>query len=736
VFRRRTGPFSSRARQDARMNAPSGGWAVTCPVCQRLLWGAAPEPCPSCGLPAAGQAALILTRIGTTLTELSRDRDALLATLRASAPYDPSAQYQPAAPPPPAAVPAFPVAPVAPVAPAAPAAPNPTAWRPGPPPAPGTQRPPRRRLSPQQVLLGLGAVLVVAAAIAFVAVAWTRLGVVFQAGVMLTVTGVLCGLSAWTARTGLRATEETLAAAGTALLVVDLTAARALGLFRLEDVGLREWTAASCAVVLTAGLVLGRLTRSTAVWPLAALLAAQPLPFLLLPDGWASGPAGVAAALALAMADLVAARRLRPVLARVAMVLAAACTALGVLGGLLVAASPDPADSWTATALLLLAGAAVPVLLRAPLPGPLPRPALVGAVAAAVCGLSLTASLETVGDPGAVLAAASGLALLTAAALLASHPAATALVGGGATMAVAGSALLLADGRLRPLAVLAVAATVPALLAAVRVPALRRAATAAALLAPAAAVLLARADGWLTAAVAGLLLALVAAVAFAVATRRAGQPEEWVAAAAGTVAGLAAGLTTGAVGAWGQVALQLSIAGAAAGGYAIVVRRPLVATLAVGDLVIASWIAVGGTGVQTPEAYTLPAAIGLLVLALPRLRTGDRSWAAEGAAAAVALVPSALVVVAEPSALRLVLVVGGAVALVVTGTLAHRQAPFVVGAGALLFVVVGRLAPYAPLLPRWITLATAGLVLLVLGATYERRRQQAREAVAWIAQMH
>ena len=58
-----------------------------------------------------------------------------------------------------------------------------------------------------------------------------------------------------------------------------------------------------------------------------------------------------------------------------------------------------------------------------------------------------------------------------------------------------------------------------------------------------------------------------------------------------------------------------------------------------------------------------------------------------------------------------------------------------VGSGALAFVVLGRLGPYAPLLPRWLVLTAVGLVLLVLGATYERRRQQAREAVAWVAQM-
>ena len=39
-----------------------------------------------------------------------------------------------------------------------------------------------------------------------------------------------------------------------------------------------------------------------------------------------------------------------------------------------------------------------------------------------------------------------------------------------------------------------------------------------------------------------------------------------------------------------------------------------------------------------------------------------------------------------------------------------------------------------PAMPRWLPLAVAGVVLL-LGATYERRRQQAREAVAWVSQL-
>jgi hypothetical protein len=301
--------------------------------------------------------------------------------------------------------------------------------------------------------------------------------------------------------------------------------------------------------------------------------------------------------------------------------------------------------------------------------------------------------------------------------------------------AVVGTLLLADAERPGPLSVLALAAAVPAALAALRVPRVRVVGTGAALLAPVVAVLLAREAGWLSAPSAGLLLALLGALSFGLATVRAGRGEEWVVAAAGAVAGTAAGVTSGDVGAWGQVGLQLAIVGAAAGCYALVAHRRPVAVAAVADLVLACWIAVAGTGVETAEAYTVPAAVGLLVLAWPRLRRGGPSWAAEGAAVGVALVPSTLAVAAAPTALRLVLVVSGAVALVVLGTLAHRQAPFVLGSAALAFVVATRLGPYAPLLPTWVSLATAGVLLLVLGATYERRLQQAREAVAWVAQM-
>lgn len=56
-----------------------------------------------------------------------------------------------------------------------------------------------------------------------------------------------------------------------------------------------------------------------------------------------------------------------------------------------------------------------------------------------------------------------------------------------------------------------------------------------------------------------------------------------------------------------------------------------------------------------------------------------------------------------------------------------------IGLGVLATLAVSELGPYATLLPRWISLGLAGVVLLAVGATYERRRAQAREAIAWVS---
>jgi hypothetical protein len=217
---------------------------------------------------------------------------------------------------------------------------------------------------------------------------------VFQSVVMLVVTSLLCAASAWTARQSLRATEEALAAAGAALIAVDLAAARWLGLFGWRTSSLRLWWAVSCAVLVAVGVLLGRLTRTTATWPLVALLAAQPLPFLLLTGELFTGPAGWPWRSRSPGADVVTAQRLRPLLAPAAWVLAGTFGAAGAVGGLAVAARDDVVESWTATAVLAVAGGVALLLThrRTAVRFPEVVPTGVGLVVGTALALSLRAA--------------------------------------------------------------------------------------------------------------------------------------------------------------------------------------------------------------------------------------------------------------------------------------------------------------------------------------------------------
>jgi len=61
-----------------------------------------------------------------------------------------------------------------------------------------------------------------------------------------------------------------------------------------------------------------------------------------------------------------------------------------------------------------------------------------------------------------------------------------------------------------------------------------------------------------------------------------------------------------------------------------------------------------------------------------------------------------------------------------------RPAPFVIGATVLAEIAGWQFLDVARLIPRWITPATAGAILLTVGATYEHRLTQAKQAAHWI----
>jgi MYXO-CTERM domain-containing protein len=103
------------------------------------------------------------------------------------------------------------------------------------------------------------------------------------------------------------------------------------------------------------------------------------------------------------------------------------------------------------------------------------------------------------------------------------------------------------------------------------------------------------------------------------------------------------------------------------------------------------------------------------------------SWQGYGLALAAMFLPSLAVIASgdDPPARRLGL---GLVALVVVvaGTVRRRRAPVVVGGAVLVLLALRELVGLWELLPRWLPLAVAGLILLVLGATYEQRRRDVR----------
>lgn len=127
------------------------------------------------------------------------------------------------------------------------------------------------------------------------------------------------------------------------------------------------------------------------------------------------------------------------------------------------------------------------------------------------------------------------------------------------------------------------------------------------------------------------------------------------------------------------------------------------------------------------------AALLLAMGALHMARSAVGSWPALGPGVAVLLLPSLLVGLDDAGttlrAAGLVVLAAGTVAV---GAARRLQAPLLLGAGVLAAHATAHLSPYVAALyaqvPLWGTLATAGALLLVLGATYERRVQQLRVA--------
>ncbi|MFE6908962.1 SCO7613 C-terminal domain-containing membrane protein [Streptomyces erythrochromogenes] len=191
----------------------------------------------------------------------------------------------------------------------------------------------------------------------------------------------------------------------------------------------------------------------------------------------------------------------------------------------------------------------------------------------------------------------------------------------------------------------------------------------------------------------------------------------------------------------GTLALVLALAGVVCAGAAVRPERRVLGWAAGALFVAATWVRLAEAGVTAPEAYTLPVTVpALAVGSLRRRRDAEASsWTAYGPGLAATLVPSLLAAWGDAGWVRPLLL--GAAALAVTLAGAHRrlQAPLLLGGAVLAAVAVHELAPYvvqvAGALPRWVPPALAGVLLLAVGATYEKRLRDARRLRAAIGRL-
>jgi Predicted membrane protein (DUF2157) len=153
-------------------------------------------------------------------------------------------------------------------------------------PAPTAVSPARRArrglsgASVPQILLGLGALCLLVAAVTFLAVAWEILGVGGRTAVLVGFTLTAGALTAWLWRRGLRTAAEALSVVTSGLLVLDLVGASDAGWLGASDGGL----------VLLIGVVVGALGMGVT----AATRSARPLvaPQVVAAVGLAVAPAG------------------------------------------------------------------------------------------------------------------------------------------------------------------------------------------------------------------------------------------------------------------------------------------------------------------------------------------------------------------------------------------------------------------------------------------------------------
>ncbi|WP_167761857.1 hypothetical protein [Blastococcus sp. CT_GayMR19] len=569
---------------------------------------------------------------------------------------------------------------------------------------------------PFQVLLAVGAVLLVSAGVA-VASAYGGAPLRWLLLVVAAAAAVCSVLAAWA---GLRSSEEILAVSAAGLVI----AGSDLGGPVLEgDPG----TPAVLAVVFLA-LHHRRLAPTTAVWPLASWAALQ-LAVLRALDS-VPDQLRTATCLAVALVGLGIALSGRPLVARVALLTAAPWWLVGVFRGSTSAWTASGAERWLAAGLMIAAAFGLLVArLREELDPLLGPPRVVPVVAGLVAGAATAGAFSSLGALATTLTGYAGVLLATlSAAYLTGWRRGLLLpvaLTAGIVMTLLCVVQLVAAERWSQLCLLLLLTALPTVVVAVRHPEDQPVAVPTAVGCLAGAILLALPDGLLTPVAAAMWLTALYGAAMAVGSRL-DPPSRLATARAAAVCAVAAAVLLRAQGEQGPLAAVLLALGAFTLLWAWRTRRrpraaglPSVAwRVGAGQLVLGLWVAGAALDITQVEWYSLTAAVGLLIAAGPKLLRGA-SGPAWGPGLLTAAVPSALIAVVRPDAGRAVGVILVAALAMVIASRTGVRAPLVIGAATELWIAFGFTVRALP----W-PLATALVVGALLAAQGMRRERR------------
>jgi hypothetical protein len=158
-------------------------------------------------------------------------------------------------------------------------------------------------------------------------------------------------------------------------------------------------------------------------------------------------------------------------------------------------------------------------------------------------------------------------------------------------------------------------------------------------------------------------------------------------------------------------------------------RQTLIFAAAASE-VLGVWLLMRTGNISVPEAYSLPFAVFALLVGILELRRRPDlgSWLAYGPALVAGFLPSVvLLLMTDTAPARRVLVIVAGVLTVALGSVRRQKAPVVVGSVVTAVATLHELLLLGAMLPWWVLLTlfgATGVLLVALGATYEKRRQR------------